>query len=95
MNEMDDLQKKRALELVEHLERAGTNCGLLVMQGTVMLRCPGAPYTETPMMMFDKSDLHNAVALDLLEKRKVKVEAIPSTGSYEWEWYVVKKANPK
>ena len=35
-------------------------------------------------MMFDETDLHNAVALDLLEKRKV-------TGSYEWEWYAAKK----
>jgi len=40
--------------------------------------------TDTPTMMFDETDLHNAVALDLLEKRKV-------TGSYEWEWYAAKK----
>jgi hypothetical protein len=36
------------------------------------------------MMVFDETDLHNAVALDLLEKRKV-------TGSYVWEWYAAKK----
>ena len=92
---MDDLHKKRALELVEHLERAGRNCGFLAVQGTVVLRCPGAPFNDTPMMMFDEADLHNALALDLLEKREVKGETIPSTGSYEWEWYVVKKATPK
>ncbi|MGD0222616.1 MAG: hypothetical protein ABSF71_09765 [Terriglobia bacterium] len=92
---MDDLHKKHALELVEHLERAGLNCGLLAVHGTVVLRCPGVPYTETPLMMFNENDLHNAVALDLLGKQKVKVEMIPSTGNYEWEWYVVKKPNPK
>jgi hypothetical protein len=92
---MDDLHKKRALELVEHLERAGMNCGLLAVQGTVVLRCPGAPYTETPMMMFDETDLQNAIALDVLEKQKVKIEMIPSTGNYEWEWYVLKKAAAK
>jgi hypothetical protein len=85
---MDDLHKKRALQLVEHLERAGTSCGLLAVQGTVVLRCLGAPYTDTPMTIFDESDLHNAVALDLLEKQEV-------TGIYKWEWYVGKKATAK
>jgi hypothetical protein len=33
--------------------------------------CCGAPYTDTPKMMFEETDLHNAVALDSLEKRKV------------------------
>jgi len=50
-----------------------------------MLRHPGAPYTDTPMMTFNESDLHNAAALDLLEKAKA------TSGSYEWEWYVVKR----
>jgi hypothetical protein len=36
--------------------------------------------------MFGETDLHNAVALDLLEKRKV-------TSTYEWEWYAAKKKN--
>ena len=85
---MDDSQEERARELVEQLEKAGMNCGLLAVQGTVVLRCPGAPYTDTPMMMFDETDLQNAVALDLLEKRKV-------TGSYEWEWYALKKERAK
>jgi hypothetical protein len=85
---MDDLQKKRALELVEQLERAGMGCGLLAEQGTVVLRSLGTPYTEMPMTIFDESDLHNATALGLLEKQKV-------TGIYNWEWYVVKKATAK
>ena len=50
-----------------------------------MLRHPGAPYTDTPMMTFNESDLHNAAALGLLEKAKA------TSGSYEWEWYVVKR----
>jgi hypothetical protein len=83
---MDDLHEKRALELVQQLERAGTNCGLLVVQGSVVMRGPGAPYIETPMVTFEETDLQNAIALDLLEKRKV-------TGSYEWEWYVLKGKN--
>jgi hypothetical protein len=85
---MDDLHKKRALELVERLERAGMNCGLWAVQGTVVLRCPGAPYTDTPMM-FEETDLGNAVALDLLEKRRF------TTGSYEWEMYAVKQKTAK
>lgn len=36
----------------------------------------GSSDTDTPMMMVDETDLHNAVALDLLDKQKV-------TGSYE------------
>jgi len=83
-NEMDDLHKKRALELVRELERAGMNCGLSAVQGTVVLRCPGSVYTGTPMM-FDETDLDNAIALGLLEKRRL------TTGSYEWEMYAVKK----
>lgn len=41
-----------------------------------------APYTDTPTM-YDERDLNNAVALGLLEMRKV-------TGSLEWEWYTLK-----
>jgi hypothetical protein len=85
---MDDSQEARARELAEHLEKAGPNCGLLPVQGIVVLRCPGAPYTDTPMITFDEADLQNAVALDLLERGKV-------VGSYEWEWYVLRKKNTK
>ncbi len=91
---MDDLHKKRAFELVEHLERAGMNCGLLAVQGTVVLRRPGSVCTDTPMM-FDETDLHNAVALDLLEKKTMVTQTYPPAGSYEWEWYVTKKATAK
>jgi len=35
-------------------------------------------------VMFDEVDLHSAIDLDLLDKRRV-------VGSYEWEWYVVKR----
>jgi hypothetical protein len=80
---MDEIQEERARELVGELESAGLNSGLLAVEGIVVLRGPGAPYTETPTM-FNERDLDNAIALGLLEKRKV-------TGSYEWEWFVTKK----
>jgi hypothetical protein len=57
------------------------NCGVLRCKD---LSCCGAPHTDMPMMLFDETDLHNAVALNLLEKRKIK-------GSYKWEWYAGKK----
>ena len=82
---MDALQEERARELVKELELAGLNHGLLVLQGTIVLRGPGAPFRDTPMMHFDEADLYNAVALNLLEKCKV-------SGSYQWEWYVAKKS---
>jgi hypothetical protein len=70
--------------LIDQLADAGINHGLLAVQGAVVMRGPGAPYSETPMVSFDVTDLQNAIALGLLQKAKV-------TGSYEWEWYVVKK----
>ncbi len=79
--------EKRAHQLVDMLESAGLNCGLLVIQKTVVMRCPGAPYTDSPTA-HDEADMNNAIALDLLEKRKM-------TGSYEWEYYVVKKPRPR
>jgi hypothetical protein len=78
------MQEERARNLVKELKQAGLNCGLLAMQGAVVLRSPGAPYTDAPMLMFDEVDLHSAIDLDLLDKRRV-------VGSYEWEWYVVKR----
>jgi len=83
---MDEQQKDRARKLVKELEDAGINSGLLTIHGTVVLRSSGAPYTDSPMLFFDETDLHNAIDLDLLEKTKV-------VGSYEWEWYVVKKSS--
>ena len=85
---MDELQEERARSLVEHLKDAGANCGLLVVQGAVVIRCPGAPYVDSPMVTFDEGDLQNAIALDLLEKRKV-------IGSYTWEWFVLKHRSAK
>ena len=67
---MDHLQEERARELVEALRRAPLNSGLLVAHGTVVLRCPGAPFTDTPMT-FDESDLVNAAALGLFVKVKM------------------------
>src|ERR1700674_4632988 len=80
---MNGFKERPARKLVEQLESSGMNSGLLAVQGSVVLRCPGSPYTDTPMM-FDETDLQNAVALDLLEKRKV-------TGSFDWEWYVSRR----
>jgi hypothetical protein len=91
-NEMDDLQKERALELVEHLESAGMTCGLLVVRGTVVLGCPGAPYNDSPLMTFNETDLHNAAALDLLERKRMVTQTFPAAGSYEWESCVAKRA---
>jgi hypothetical protein len=67
---MDDEQEARARELVEDFESVGDKCGLMAKLGSVVMRCPGAPYTDSPMLKYDEADLYNAVALDLLEKRK-------------------------
>lgn len=85
---MDKAQEQRARKLVNQLERAGyADCGLLTVQGTVVMRCKGAHYTDTPTMR-DEIDLQSAIALNLLDKRKV-------TGSFEWEWYLSKRKPPK
>jgi hypothetical protein len=86
---VDDSEKKRALELVNHLEAAGMNCGLLVVRGAIALRCPGAPYSDSPMMTFNETDLQNAVALNLLEKQRMVTDSFPPEASHDWEWYVV------
>jgi hypothetical protein len=80
---MDAFQWERANKLVEELREAGTNCGLLLSQGAVILRSAGSPYIDTPTF-FDEDDLNNAVKLDLIEKGNI-------TGAYFWEWYVLKK----
>ncbi len=78
---MDESCKKRAGELVNELKRAGVNCGLLVIQEAVVLRSPGAPYTDSLLDMFSKNDVLNATQLGLLTKMRM-------TGSADWEWYV-------
>jgi hypothetical protein len=84
---MDALQEQRARKLVQQLKSAGENCGLLVSDGTVVLRA-GVTNTDTPMM-FEESDLNNAIALDLLQKHKSTVVSMSKPD--EWEWYVLKE----
>jgi hypothetical protein len=84
---MDGFQETRARKLVNQLERAGENCGLLAVQGTVVLRCLCSDPVDTPTMC-DEIDLQNAVALGLLEQRQV-------TGSFQWEWHCSKRKPPK
>jgi hypothetical protein len=89
---MDKYQEGRARKLVNQLERTGSDCGLVVVQGAVVTRFPGAPYTDTPTA-FDEIDLHNAVALNLLEQRKFTVGSV--TGSVQSDWYQSKRKPPK
>jgi len=89
---MDKYQEDRARKLVNQLERTGSDCGLVAVQGAVVTRCPGAPYTDTPTE-FDEIDLQNAVALNLLEQRKLTEGSI--TGSRQWEWYQSKRKPPR
>ncbi len=79
-SDMDDSQKARAIDMVDQLKESATNCGLLLIQGIVVMRCPGSPYTDTPTT-FDETDLENANSLGLLRKQRI-------AGSYEWEYYV-------
>src|SRR5713101_2711792 len=84
---MDSLQEKRARKLVNQVERAGINCGVLVVPGTVVMRCLRQDPIDTPTA-FDAIDLQNAIELDLLEPRSV-------TGSFEWERCHSKRGAPK
>jgi hypothetical protein len=77
---MDDSQRERAVDMVDQLKESATNCGLLLIQGIVAMRCPGSPYTDTPTT-FDETDLNNAISLGLLRKQQI-------VGSFEWEYYV-------
>ena len=77
---MEDSQKERVIDMVDQLKESATNCGLLLMQGIVVMRCPGSLYTDTPTT-FDETDLNNAISLGLLRKQK-------NVGSFEWEYYV-------
>lgn len=108
---MGKMHEERARKLVNRLERTGTDCGLLAVQGSVVLRCPSAPYNDSPTT-FNEADLQNAVTLGLLEKRSMAM-AIPSiflrepsTASikgtdagdwiiFSWAWYVSKRKQPK
>jgi hypothetical protein len=85
---MDGLQEQCARRLVQQLENADANCGFLAVQGMVMMRCPGAPYTDSPAM-FAEADLHNAITLDLVEKKSMLVSG--SGGSRRFEYYTMKR----
>ena len=89
---MEAHMEKRAPRMVGILENAGPNCGLIVMQATVELRCPGTPFTDLPTM-YNEADLKNAVELNLLEKRKMRADAL--TGSFEREYYVIREKSVK
>lgn len=78
----NNVSSERAKEMVDHLKRAGLNSGFLIIGTTVVLRCPGSPYVDTPTV-YEESDLANAVDSGLLRKQKI-------TGSFEWEYYIVK-----
>ena len=82
---MDVSQEQRAKELAKELKDAGHNCGLLLMQGQVVLRSPGSPYSDVPLPFFEEADLSNALNLGLVEKKSM-------VGSYKWDWYVLAPA---
>ena len=85
---MEAHMEKRARRLADILESAGPDCGLLVIKGAVVMRCPGKPSTDLPTI-YDEADLKNAVELNLLEKRKMRADAL--TGNFEREYYVVRE----
>jgi hypothetical protein len=85
---MEVSAERRARKLVDILESGGSDCGLLVVKGAVVMRCPGTPFTDLPIP-YDEADLNNAIELNLLEKRKMRVDSL--IGSSGWEWYVVRE----
>ena len=89
---MEVSTERRARKLVDILESGGSDCGLLVIKGAVVMRCPGAPFTDLPIP-YDEADLNNAIELNLLEKRKMRVDTL--IGSSGWEWYVVRERAAK
>ena len=74
-------QEERARNLVEMLKATGDNHGLLVVRGNLLIR-NRVTGTDTPLM-FDVAALENAIALGLLEPRRV-------SGSVSWDWYVAR-----
>ena len=84
--------ERRARKLVDILESGGSDCGLLVFKGAVVMRCPGEPFTDLPIP-YDEADLNNAIELNLLEKGKKLIVSV--TGSSGWEWYVVREKSAK
>jgi len=64
---MEAHMENRARKLVAMLQSAGRSCGLLVVQRTVVMRCPGSPFMDSPTM-YDEADLTNAIELNLVRK---------------------------
>ena len=89
---MEVSTERRARKLADILESGGSDCGLLVFKGAVVMRCPGAPFTDLPIP-YDEADLNNAIELNLIEKRKKLVGSV--TDSSGWEWYVVREKASK
>jgi hypothetical protein len=90
---MEANKEKRARKLADELKNAGPNCGLVVTEGTVVMRRPGAPLMDAPKLTYDEADLKNAVELSLLEKREMRADAL--SGSFEREYYVVREKSVK
>ena len=80
---MEVSTERRARKLVDILESGGSDCGLLVIKGAVVMRCPGAPFTDLPIP-YDEADLNNAIELNLIERQKKLIGSV--TGSSGWEW---------
>ena len=89
---MEKAKEERARKLVNRLERTGIGCGLLAVHGSVVMRCPAAPYTDT-QTMFDEDDLQNAIALGLLEGRTAEYRWRRKCRT--WEWYLSTRKQPK
>ena len=86
---MDKAQEEQARKLAKALDEAGPNSGLLLtyVQGQVVLRLPGSPYTDIPLPSFELDDLNNAVSLGLLQTGSV-------AGSDNWTWWMLKLNMP-
>ncbi len=85
---MNKFEEERARKLVKQLGSAGINCGLFAIEGIVVMRCMCEPYTDTPTM-FDEIVLQNAIALNLLERRKFIESSI--RGNTQCELYTSKE----
>ena len=73
---------EQARKLVQMLDRAGENHGILLVQGNLVIR--NGVLNEDAPLMFEPADLKNAIELGLLQENRV-------SGSVEWTWYVVRK----
>ncbi len=81
---MDDSEKERAARLADQLKDAGYNCGLVSIEGKVVMLSPNQPPLIETLMPFSEADFKNAIELGYLEKKPLSV-------TYEWEAYRRKK----